>query len=118
MNNTAAVIGEENQYEYQCVICGVTVFGPKRSCLCDECRALTELLRGFLVEAYLSNGHPAIADYILSGRMHFLEEMTAMRRAYEAGYLAAEGRDYKCPSCGLETISEDTLIARLNAASL
>lgn len=47
MNNTVAIIGKENQYEYRCGSCGVTAYGHKGRCTCDDCKAKIECeLRG------------------------------------------------------------------------
>lgn len=38
MNNTAPIIGQENQYEYSCDGCGVTAYGRKGRVVCDDCK--------------------------------------------------------------------------------
>lgn len=81
MNNTKVDFSKENQYEYKCLACGVTAFGPKGSMDCDDCKGLLQVFRNIFNDLRW-NTHSSMGDGAVAIR--------AMHKAYCMGRASVE----------------------------
>ena len=87
MNNTVAIIGKENQYEYRCGICSVTAYGHRGRCVCDDCLALEPKLENILAREYYRALNVSLRSYgEIDTAIPPGVAMAAMRLAYKAGW--------------------------------